>query len=324
MPDLRRLLPFVPVVALLVALGTVDIGMFALSPGPPREVLPLIELDGPETYRSQGKLLLTTVTVGRVEVVSAVRGALDPAVQVVPERQVVPRGITEEEYQEATRSLMDESKVAAVAVVLEFLTGYPETHGPGALVQDVVPDTPADGALQPGDLILAVDDRPVRDADHLRALVRGSEGRPLTLTVEAGDQERTIRIRPRLAEGEDHPVIGVVAVANFPFAVSIDSGAIGGPSAGLMWALGVYELLTREDLLGGREVAGTGTIDLEGEVGPVGGIEQKVRAAEEAGADVFVLPADNLEGARSVARDIRLVPVRSLEEAVQALSSPDA
>jgi Lon-like protease len=86
----------------------------------------------------------------------------------------------------------------------------------------------------------------------------------------------------------------------------------------------VYELLTREDLLGGREVAGTGTIDLEGEVGPVGGIEQKVRAAEEAGADVFVLPADNLEGARSVARDIRLVPVRSLEEAVQALSSPDA
>lgn len=318
---IRRSLPIAPVAALIVALSVVDVGVFALSPGPAREVLPLIELDGPQTYQARGRLLLTTVSVSRVEVFRAIQGMLDPAVQVVPERQVVPRGVTEEEYEQATRSLMDESKVAAVAVVLEMLTDYPDEHGPGALVQDVVPGTPAHGVLHPGELIVAVDDRRVRDVDHLSSLIRESEGRPLTLTVESDEEERTVRVRPRRVEGEDHPVIGVIIVASFPFEVTIDSGAIGGPSAGLMWALGVYELLTRENVLRGREVAGTGVIRLNGEVGPVGGIEQKVRAAERAGADLFVLPADNLEAARPMARDLRLVPVRSLEEAVRALSS---
>lgn len=314
----------VPVAALVVALSTVDVGMFALAPGPAREVLPLIEMDGTPTYRARGRLLLTTVSVVRVQAVGAVRGMLDASVRVVPERQVVPRGVTEEEYEEETRSMMDESKVAAVSVVLELLTDYPDEHGPGALVQDVVPGSPADGVLHPGDLIVAVDDRRIRDVDHLSGLIRRTEGRrPVTLTVDADGEERTVRVWPERLEGQEHPVLGVIILPSFPFEVAIDSGAIGGPSAGLIWALGVYELLTRDDLLAGREVAGTGAIGLDGTVAPVGGIEQKVRAARRAGADLFLLPADNLPAARALAEDLRLVPVRSLGEAVRALSAGD-
>lgn len=319
---IRRTIPLAPVAALLVTLSVVDVGMFAMAPGPAREVLPLIELDGAPTYRSRGRFLLTTVRVNRTQAVGAVLGMLDPAIRVVPERQVVPRGVTEEEYQEQTRSMMDESKVAAVSVALELLTGYPdEEHGPGALVQDVVPGTPADGVLHPGDLIVAVDDRRVRDVDHLTTLIRRTEGRrPVTLTVDTDGEERTLRLWPERVEGRERPVLGVVILPSFPYDVRIDSGAIGGPSAGLMWALGVYELLTEEDLLAGREVAGTGSIELDGTVGPVGGIEQKVRAASRAGADLFLVPAGNYRAARRLAVDLRLLPVRSLEEAVGALS----
>lgn len=313
-----------PVAALVVALSVVDLGMFALAPGPAREVLPLIEMEGTPTYRSGGRLLLTTVRVNRIQAVGAVRAMLDPSVRVVPERQVVPRGVTEEEYQEEARSMMDESKVAAVSVALELLTDYPDEHGPGALVQDVVGGSPADGALHPGDLIVAVDDRRIRDVDHLSSLIRATEGRrPVTLTVDTDGEERTVRVWPEPIEGQGHPVLGVIIVPSFPFEVAIDSGSIGGPSAGLMWALGAYELLTRQDLLDGREVAGTGSIALDGTVGPVGGIEQKVRAASRAGAQLFLLPADNLRAARPLAEDLQLVPVRSLEEAVLALSGAD-
>lgn len=317
----RRAAAMVPAAALAVALVSVDAGLYALAPGPAREVLPLIDVDGAETYAGRGKLYLTTVSPRRASPVAAVRGWLDPAVEVIPEHQLVPRGVTEEEYERVSLSLMDESKIAAVSVVLRMLTEYPDEHGAGALVQDTVPGTPAHTTLHPGDLVVSVDDERVRDVDHLAELIRDTEGRrALTLTVEAGGEERTVRVRPRRVEGEDHPVLGVILVANFPFEVVIDSGAIGGPSAGLMWALGVYDILTPEDLLDGREVAGTGIMHLDGEVSPIGGIEQKVHAAERAGVDLFLLPMDNLEAARPAAENIRLVPVRSLDEAVRSLT----
>ncbi len=116
-------------------------------------------------------------------------------------------------------------------------------------------------------------------------------------------------------------MIGAVLVENFPFDIRIESDAVGGPSAGLMWALGLADLLTEGDLTGGRSIAGTGTIDLRGRVGPIGGVEKKVRAAQRAGAEMFFVPVENLAAARTTANGIRLVAVRSLGDALGHLEA---
>ena len=116
-------------------------------------------------------------------------------------------------------------------------------------------------------------------------------------------------------------MIGIFLVEPFPFGVTIESGDVGGPSAGLMWAVGLYDLLTPGDLTGGRTIAGTGSIDLEGEVGPIGGILDKVVAAREADADIMLVPRDNFDEVSGVdAGDLILISVSSLDEAIEALS----
>lgn len=316
----RVALRLAPVAALAVAATSVDVPLFALSPGPARDVLPLIEVEGAPTYPPSGRLLLTTVEVDRATPLTALTGWLESDVEVVPEDRIIPEGETDEEHRRVSLSQMDESKIAAAAAVLERLTGYPEDHAPGALVQDVVPGTPADGLLFPGDLIVGVDGEPLEDVDALTAAIRAAGARrALELEVRAGGEERSVTVRPVVDEELGRPIIGIVPVAAFPFDISIRSGRIGGPSAGLMWALGLYDLLTPEDLLGDREVAGTGTIGLDGKVGPIGGVRQKVVAAERAGAALFLLPRENLAAAREVAEEVELAPVGTLDEAVRVL-----
>jgi PDZ domain-containing protein len=138
--------------------------------------------------------------------------------------------------------------------------------------------------------------------------------------VEAGGVRQDVEVAPGPMPGYDHPIIGIVAVDNFPFPVTIDSGGIGGPSAGLMWTLGLTDVLTPGDLTGGRTIAGTGTIDLEGKVGPIGGIEEKVAAAERAGAVLFFAPMDNAAAAMRVAGDMVIVPVQTYQQALDYLS----
>jgi PDZ domain-containing protein len=120
----------------------------------------------------------------------------------------------------------------------------------------------------------------------------------------------------------DEPVIGIVLVDSFPFQISIESGDVGGPSAGLMWAVGLYDLLTPGDLTRGRTIAGTGAIDLEGKVGPIGGIRDKVVAARDAHADVMLVPRADFRELRDVETgDLKLIPVSTFDEALKALSA---
>lgn len=305
--------------ALAVCLAVVELPLFVEAPGRARSVLPLIDVDGTSTYESEGRLLLTTVNVGRLNAFEALTAWIDPQADVIPERELIPPGLSEEEYQRASRSQMDQSKVAAVAVALELLTDYPDEHGQGVIVQDVFAGAPADGRLFPGDLMTHINGSPLADLAQLReAIAAAADGGTVRLQVrpvEGGDTS-TVEIRPTRIEGVDRPVIGIAAVANFPFDVDIQSGVIGGPSAGLMWALGMIEILTPEDLTAGRSIAGTGSVDLDGQVGPIGGVRMKVIGAEEAGADAFLLPREDLADARDVAGSIELVPVGTVEEAL--------
>ena len=124
--------------------------------------------------------------------------------------------------------------------------------------------------------------------------------------------------------GSEEPLVGILLVATFPLEIAIESGEVGGPSAGLMWALGLYDLMTPGDLTRGRTIAGTGSIDLEGDVGPIGGVRDKVVAAREAGADILLVPEDNLPELRGVSTDgLELISVSSFEEAVDALAQSE-
>lgn len=318
----RALLTLLPTAVLVLCLAVVELPLWVESPGGARSVLPLIAIDGAPTYDSEGRLLLTTVNVGRANLFYALRAWLDPAATVLSERDILPQGVTDREYDRISLSQMDQSKIAAVAVSLERTSGYPEEHGRGALVQDVIPGSPAEGSLFAGDLITHIDDEPLADLEGLRqAIDEVGADRPLRMTVRPleGGEQRMVTIRPILDPELDRPVVGVYTVANFPFDIQIDSGSIGGPSAGLMWALGVTDLLTPGDLTGDRAIAGTGTVDLAGNVGPIGGITLKLEAAEQADAERFLLPQGNLAEARTVDTELELVPVLTVDEAISFL-----
>jgi PDZ domain-containing protein len=142
------------------------------------------------------------------------------------------------------------------------------------------------------------------------------------MVVDADGEIEDVAVTRHRCAGSERPLVGIEVVEPFPYDISFESGDIGGPSAGLMWALGLYDLLTEGELTGGRVVAGTGTIDTTGAVGPIGGIEQKVEAAERAGAEVFLVPRENFHAAQGVADDLQLVPVGSFEEALAYLEGP--
>jgi PDZ domain-containing protein len=319
-------LALVPLATLAFVMYFVQLPYFVIGPGPSQDVEPLIHIDGPPVYPSEGQLLLTTVTVDRTNAYGLFSAWLDPAAAVVSEREVLAPGQTEEQELQVARSQMDTSKIDAAVVALSAVTDYPQRHGQGLLIDLVAVDAPATGKLFPGDVVVAMDGRKVNDLDAARRLIRqAGAGTPIRLTVlgrPGGETQVTVAPTTVRFEGEEQVVIGVRFVPNFPFPLAIESSNIGGPSAGLMWTLGLVDLLTAGDLTGGRTIAGTGEIALTGEVFPIGGIEEKVVAAELAGAEIFFAPEENAAAAREVADEIRIVAISTYEDALAFLLPP--
>lgn len=315
-------------VVLYVAIGviaglavTVYLPWYAVGPGPARAVQPLIRFEDRTRYESQGSFVMTSVRYTRLTGLDMLLAWLDPDRAVVARSVLYPDGGNVQVERERSISQMDSSKLDASAVVLRALEGYPKDHGDGVLVESVVSGCAADGELFPGDRILSIDGEPVdsyRDAS--RAIESAPSGSTLTFDLSVdGDPETVDLVREPCGDSED-PLVGVRMINSFPFDVSIASGEIGGPSAGLMWALGLYDLLTPGDLTNGRMIAGTGQIALDGTVFPIQGIDEKLSAAAEAGASVFLVPRDNMNAARaSGGHGLELVPVATFEGALAYL-----
>jgi Lon-like protease len=317
---------FVLLIVVAFAAGWVPLPYFALGPGPAREVVPLIHVDGAPTYGSSGRLVMTTVRFRQVTALGAMVAWVNPEQVVVDEETLYPPGLSPSEEEERAISQMDQSKIDAAAVALSEVTAYPRDHGAGALVEFVGTDCPADGQLFPGDQILRIAGERVdsrREASRLIDTVPADE--PIEFSVRAGGDVHDVRVTRGPCPGVDDPVIGIVLVDSFPFGITIESGDVGGPSAGLMWAVGLYDLLTPGDLTGGRTIAGTGAIDLDGNVGPIGEILDKVVAARDANANVMLVPRANFSELRDVdTGDLTLIPVTTFDEAIEALSSSEA
>ncbi|WP_432900402.1 YlbL family protein [Micromonospora matsumotoense] len=311
----------------LLSIGVLgaSIPYVVLGPGPTVNTLgtsdgrEVIQISGRETSTSAGQLRMTTVGVQpTVKLRAAIVGWLSKDEAVVPRELVYPPGESQEEVEKRNAEDFQNSQSSAETAALVKL-GYPVE----VVAKEVAADGPAAGALKAGDVVATVDGAKVTSATRLVELVRGKpagtalsigyvrDGTPGTATVTSRDQDG----RPR---------IGVVPDQRqpHPFTLKIDLNDIGGPSAGLMFALGIIDKLKPEDLTGGKVIAGTGTIDDEGRVGPIGGIAQKLVGAKKAGAKVFLVPADNCaEAVRNPQSGLPMLKVGSLDDALTALDA---
>ena len=306
----------------------VPLPYFALWPGPVEEVSDLVRVDGgPGVYELNGDLYMLTVTLQEVNAFELAQGWLDPEVDLVALEAIRPEGVSPEEHRKANLRSMDRSKQTAIEVALRYV-GLPVAHtGEGVLVTSVVRDGPADGLLEVGDVIVEIGRTKVTVLDEGVDAIRANEiGDTIPLTIER-DGER-IRIEITLAEhttDRGRPMVGFAPetykrALDIPFEIEIETHGTGGPSAGVMYALTLIDLLTEDDLTGGAIIAGTGTLSTDGEVGPIGGVRQKVVAAQKAGARYVLVPAPNYADAVTVKGEgVEIFAVSSIGEAVAVL-----
>jgi PDZ domain-containing protein len=313
----------IALLAVVAAASWVRLPLYAEGPGPAKEVTPLITFEGHERFAHTGRLAMTTVSFQRLTPVTAIGAWLDPDRTVIDDDELYEPGVDRDLAEQRSFSQMDQSKIAAAAVVLRQLTDYPREHGDGALLEGTAPPPcPASDRLFPGDLVTSIDGQPIGSVrDAKRAIRSTPPGQAMVFDLDVdGQPEQATFARERCIDGLSRAVVGVQMIEPFPFPITISSGDVGGPSAGLMWAIGLYELMTPGDLTAGRFVAGTGTIDLGGNVGPIGGIREKVIAARDVGADVFLVPEANMGELEGVdLGDLQVVSVATFDEAIAAL-----
>jgi PDZ domain-containing protein len=330
----RRWWPFVAVslvLASVLAASTVHLPYYAIAPGGALDVGRLVRVsEGNTTYEATGSVLMCTVSLKRTTVVEALQGWLDPNIDVVADEVIVPPTIDEDRLRKLNLQAMDTSKEQALAVAFEHL-GYDSVTGTGAQIVEVVADSPADGKLEPGDTITAIDGVAVElhtDAIRILRTHRPRDRVRLTIAPEGDGAPRDVEVT--LAASPDEPRRAIVGVTlrtrtpgfDFPFEVAIDSEGIGGPSAGLAFTLELLDVLTPGELTGGKKVAATGTMELDGSVGEVGGVAQKAVAVRRAGAELFLVPEAEVAEARAHAgKGLRVEPVGDLEDALRILAN---
>lgn len=325
-------------VLLASVLALVPSDYVILRPGPVTNILgdgsegkPIVTVSGHARYAAGGELNFTTVRqVGepddRARLLDVIVAALRPSEDVYDLDLLYPPGTTSQGAREESAAEMLDSQQVATAVALRSVGAKVTDH----LIVGAVPDgSPATGRLEGGDRILAIDGTPVTTSEQVRTAVRRHRpGEDVTVTVRRGSAERTVRTTTRDSDG--NAAIGIILgrTYDFPFEVKIDVGKVGGPSAGLMLALGINDLLTPGDLTGGQDVAGTGTLADDGTVGPIGGIAQKLVGARAGGARWFLAPADNCDEVRGRVPDgLRVVRVGTFAEAyadVRRIAAGDA
>jgi PDZ domain-containing protein len=318
------------VVAGLIGAATVRVPYYAISPGTAFDVASLVRVsDGNPSFPPDGSVYMTTVSLRHVTAYEAFRGWLDTTVDVVPEDDIRPKSVPADQQEQENLQAMTTSKQQALAVAFEHL-GYDTITGTGATIVDVLKRSPVAGDVAIGDTITKVDDTPVElHTDAVQAIRAHEPGDEVRLTVEPKAGGPTREISVALMENPEVPGQALLGVTlrtrdielTVPYDVAIESADIGGPSAGLAFTLELLDVLTPGELTGGRKVAATGTIELDGSVGLVGGVAQKTVAVRRAGAELFLVPADEVEEARKHAGDdLRVEPVRDLDDALRILA----
>jgi PDZ domain-containing protein len=317
-----------PLVFITICLAPMNEGIEA--PGFTASVEPMVQM--PEAYRHEaaGSLIMVSV-IPQAPILAGewIYAHIDKSIRITPPEDIVPENETAQKVAAENYDMLQDSETQAIIVGLR-LAGYSvELHYDGVSIMSILETSPAITILEPDDIITGINSLPVLSTtdltDELQSLPAGSI---IEITVQRGGQTLELTV-PTMPASEEitSARIGISILQHsggftLPFPVEIrEEKVTGGPSAGLMFTLGVYDLLTEGDLTGGLIIAGTGTIDLEGNVGPIGGVQQKVVAAERAGAAYFLSPAENYEDAAATAKNIQVIKVTTAQEAIDFLKS---
>jgi PDZ domain-containing secreted protein/Zn-dependent protease len=292
-----------------------------IEPGPTADVTDEVSISGIETTDLTGEYLLVAVNVTQPNGLGLIVSLLDPDDELLPLDEVIPPSVDPERYRRAQQEVFDQSRDIAAAAAARS-AGLPvDLNGSGAEVIDVVEGSPAADALRPGDVIVAIDGTEIEVATQVGEILNSSPvGTAFQLTVERDGRTIEVRIETRqLPEPQGAAIGAYLSTEDFsidlPFEITFPDSDIGGSSAGLAHALAIADILSDEDYANGRTIVATGTIDLDGTVGPIGGLDAKAAAAEDAGADLFIVPQSQLHEIDEEGLDVRGVTtlMRSLQ-----------
>jgi Lon-like protease len=306
---------------------------YVSKPGIAKELAPIIQVaDGTE---GKGSFMLTTVRMGRANIYSYVEAKLFDYVELYPVEAILHETETQDEYNARQLHMMAGSKLNAIEVAYKK-AGYPVDYEyKGVYVVQVVPDMPAEGKLRAGDRITKVDGQEFPSSERFIEYVgKKKAGDQVELTINREEKTKTIKVSVEPFKDDPKKIgLGISLVDDKEVIVNpkvtVKTDEIGGPSAGLMFSLEIYDQLMEEDFTKGYKIAGTGTIDSKGTVGPIGGIDQKIVAADKAGAEIFFAPNEkgikdsNYKLAVKTAQDIdskmKIIPVDVIDDAINYL-----
>ena len=297
--------------------------MVVLAPGESFDVVKDIRVTGIDVDPVKGKYLLTSVAVEHPNTFGFVF-AMFQSREILPISALIPRGTDPEQFFREQQRAFRQSQLVAAGAAAKAAGMRVTLSGRGARVIAVVPGAPASRVIAKGDVITAVDGKSVATAEEIGPMIRSRPaGTIFTVTIERNNRTINVRARSRSGLTQEGPAIGVQTetrdlVVRMPFEVEFRRRPIGGSSAGLPYALAVYDMIHRGDLARGRSVAATGAIeDVDGRVGPIGGVREKAAAARDAGAKLFLVPDDELRDARG--SDLETHGVGSLRDAISLL-----
>lgn len=329
----RHIVYLIIIVTLAYLLSTYQLPYYITKPGGADALNPIVEVvDG---YESEGDMHLVTVSGGQATPIQYVWAKILPHHKIVPIEQVFPEGVSHEEYMHVQLNMMENSQESSTVVAYQAADKDITIDYNGVYVVSVVEGMPADGKLKAGDRIIGMDGNKIEKADDLIDNIEEKKADD-TISVEVVRNEESFKEEitlEKFSESENKVGIGIRLVTDR--SVSVDpevhfsSGNIGGPSAGLMFSLEIYDQLTEEDLTKGKQIAGTGVIDYNGNVQRIGGIDKKVIAADKEGCVVFFAPNENgaedsnyhlaKKTAEEIGTEMKIVPVDTFDDALTYL-----
>mgnify|MGYP006286563173 FL=1 len=315
-------------IILFIVINFVPTSYYVMSPGIAEDLGPIITVENGHKSDIEGSFLLTAVGSQRATVWDYIYvNFFQPEgyeLEILSEQ--LPEGIDMDKYLNMMSDLMEESKMTAEAVALRKLGYEVKVQGEGVEIIEVLKASNAVDQLQNGDIIKQIDGQKVEIASEAVEIIRNREvGDQVSLEVIRNNERLSFTVETiELPESPGQASIGIlIGTKNldyqFPIEVSYDTGNIVGPSAGGMFALEIYNQMVKEDITAGKKIAGTGTINLEGEIGRIDGIVQKIIAAENAEAEIFILPQENYEEAQTIETKLQLVPVETFDDAINFL-----
>ncbi|WP_369902920.1 SepM family pheromone-processing serine protease [Bacillus manliponensis] len=320
-------------VILAMVLVYVPLPYYVTKPGMAEELKPYVKVEG--GYEEKGDFMLVTVSMGRANIVNFLSAQFNEYHEVFKDEEILQQGESDEEYQFRQAYAMEHSQNVAIYNAYKRANKPVSFEDQGVLVAGIADGMPANGKLELGDRIVAVDNQPFQNAEEFIAYLKGKqEGDTVKIQYIRDKKQSEVNLPlKQIPQDKSRAGIGVSILTDKELVVSpkikIDAHNIGGPSAGLMFTLEIYNQLLEGDITKGHEIAGTGTINEKGEVGPIGGISQKVVAAHDAGAEVFFAPNEKgaeksnykeaVRTAESLGTKMKIVPIDTLDDALNYL-----